>query len=145
MCEPICPICQKKINIYSPDYLINTDCGCQFHYRCFDKYNFNFVSITLPKCLVCDKFYKKSNVYINGNGSFEESFDVWVGNVKRSFLFCKCIGCIVLGNMKRNFYCTKHFEKYKEKYFDELKKIAKDYIGTPTNVKYVILKKTMEL
>jgi len=142
----ICKICNNILDINSPNYIKNNKCGCIFHYKCFEKRNNNFFSISFPTCISCKSHYNKNDLLPYENVSYELAFDYWIGD-NLIYKICSQKNCPRFSKNKYLNFCKKHFyENYSEEKLNEkLIIIFKQYIGIPADKKIIALKELLSL
>jgi len=74
-----CKICNNPIKKNSYNYIINTNCGCEFHYTCYNNKNKNYYSITIPKCSNCNKLFNKNQLQSTLISNPKEAYNIWIG------------------------------------------------------------------
>jgi len=132
-----CKICYLPILTIGPDYVHNKNCGCDFHFTCFEKNNPNYFSITFPSCNYCKKLYKKTDLKHYDDVIYEHAFNLWIGKPKKDFL-CKVSQCFQPAKAMYLNYCEKHFNETDEK--NRLNKIFTECMGLTADQKYEIFK-----
>jgi len=141
----ICGLCKLYVETKTPNYIHNDNCGCDFHYTCYNQQLPNYFSITMPSCPNCYNYYKKDQLKHYENINYEESYNCWIGNTNKTKFICSEKMCFNRSHNKYFNMCEKHFYEYvpKFKLLDALSKVFKLCIGLNAEKKLKVFKELL--
>lgn len=102
--EDKCKICNENMDKESVNYIKNVNCGCEFHYTCYEKKNNNYYQKENHQCFCCNKAHEPEHLEVYSYLYFPEGYSMWVSDLKD----CIKAGCNNYGNPKSCNYCSRH-------------------------------------
>ena len=111
-----CMICNEIMEKDTLNYMKNVNCGCEFHYSCYNIANNNYYKEDIHKCFICKKLHNSEDLEVYSYLYFPEGYELWVNDLSN----CLHKDCNNIGNPKCGNLCEEH-RKYTAKNFEVIK------------------------